>query len=81
MSFVVARAYLDQLGRNKGVQRTWTAQVASDLRAAEKLSGPKQQAALRQLATRLEREAQGNADPTRVGALAVAVRELANAQR
>jgi hypothetical protein len=76
-SFVVARAYLDQLGRNHGLARTRATRVARDLRKAEKLTGAKQQAALTKLAAQLDRDAKGAADPARVRALRAAVSGLA----
>jgi hypothetical protein len=75
--FVVARAYLDQLVRADGLRRSWAAPVARELARAEQLQGAPRRAALRQLATRLERDAQGAADATRVLALAAVVRQLA----
>ncbi|MEO8449788.1 MAG: hypothetical protein ABI647_08370 [Gemmatimonadota bacterium] len=78
-SFVVARAYLDQLGRNKSVKAAWTARVRSDLQKAEILKGEKQKTALTKLAAQLEHDAQGSGDPHRVQGLAEAVSKLANA--
>jgi hypothetical protein len=79
-SFVVARAYVDQLMRN-GATRERASAIARDLDRAEKMEGAQRRDALTQLATQLEGEAQGAADTARVRALAAAVRELANAQR
>ncbi len=76
-SFVVARAYLDQLVRNNGIKRNQSARVTGDLARAERLRGAKQQAALTQLATQLEADADGAGDPARVRALAGVVGELA----
>jgi hypothetical protein len=77
-SFVVARAYLDQLVRNDGLRRSWAAPVTRELARAEGLRGAPQRAALTQLAARLTRDAEGAADPTRVRALVGVVRDLAN---
>jgi hypothetical protein len=80
-SFVVARAYLDQLLRNDGLRRSWTAPVVRDLAAAERMQGAVRQSALTRLATRLEKDAETAGDGTRVRALAAVVRELANPKR
>ena len=76
-SYVVARAYLDQLVRDKGIPPDRSSAIARDLARAEKLKGTGERAALTQLATRLDRDASTASDPTRVQALAGAVRDLA----
>ena len=80
-SFVVARAYLDQLVRGNGISADRSSAVARDLSRAEKLRGEEQRAALTQLATQLEGDAQGARDAARAQALASAVRALASTQR
>jgi hypothetical protein len=80
-SFVVARAYVDQLRRNRGIRSEWTRRVARDLDQAERLQPSRRQRALTQLAARLEREAAASAERDRVLALAASVRELATSQR
>jgi hypothetical protein len=81
-SFVVARAYLDQLGRGNGLEPDRLARLAQDLEQAERLDGRRQQAALlTRLAAELERHVSSAADPARVRALAGVVTELASAQR
>jgi hypothetical protein len=80
-SFVVARAYLDQLLRNDGLRRSWVAPVSRELTRAERLKGAQQRAALSKLAARLERDAPGAGDSTRVRALAATVRDLGSARR
>jgi hypothetical protein len=77
--FVVARAYLDQLGRNNGLAKQRLSRVSSDLGKAEKLTGEKQKAALTKLAAELEKDAQGSADAPRVKALQATIRNLADA--
>ena len=79
-SFVVARAYVDQLMRNDAM-RDRASRIGRDLDQAEKMEDGQRRDALTQLATQLEGEAQGAADSARMRALAVAVRELANTQR
>ncbi|MGH7523510.1 MAG: LVIVD repeat-containing protein, partial [Gemmatimonadales bacterium] len=80
-AFPVARAYLDQLVRDNGLNATRTSAIAHDLDAAEKLSGSRQRAALRALAKRLDRDAKQATDAARVRALATAVRNLSAAAR
>ena len=78
-SFVVARAYLDQLVRGSGLPRTRTTAIARDLDRAEQATGARRRTALRQLATQLDRDARSASDAPRVRSLASAVRELATA--
>jgi hypothetical protein len=80
-SFVVARAYLDQLVRGNGLPRATTTRIARDLGAAEKLQGAARRTALTQLVSQLERDAEGASDATRVRALAGAVTKLVGATR
>ena len=76
-SYVVARAYLDQLVRDKGISSERSSAIARDLDRAEKLKAASERTALTQLATRLDRDASTASDPTRVQSLAATVRELA----
>jgi hypothetical protein len=76
-SYVVARAYLDQLVRDKGISSDRSSAISRDLARAEKLKGTGERAALTQLANRLDQDARTASDPTRVQSLAAAVRELA----
>ncbi len=78
-SFVVARAYVDQLVRGKGLRADRTTRVTRDLARAEHLTGAPKQEALNGLATWLDKEVGRAADPPRVRALASAVKGLANA--
>jgi hypothetical protein len=80
-SFVVPRAYLDQLGRNKGLASARATKVAAELDRAEKLEGAQRRTALTQLSAQLKRDAASAGDPKRVRALAAAVTDLANASR
>jgi hypothetical protein len=77
-SFVVARAYLDQLVRGNGLPQNRTARIARDLDRAEQMTGAARRAALTRLAAQLERDARGAADSARVRALAGVVKELAS---
>ena len=76
-SYVVARAYLDQLVRDNGIPRDRSTSIARDLGRAEKLKGASERTALTQLATRIDRDVRGSSDPTRMQALAGTVRGLA----
>jgi hypothetical protein len=76
-SYVVARAYLDQLVRDNGIPRDRSTSIARDLGRAEKLKGASERTALTQLATRIDRDVRGSSDSTRVQALAGTVRGLA----
>jgi hypothetical protein len=77
-SFVVPRAYLDQLRRNGGLSGRRLNAVAEDLDLAERMTGDQQRGALTTLASQLESEAARTNDPTRVRAMAAAVREIVN---
>jgi hypothetical protein len=75
-SFVVARAYLDQVARSNGLAPEGLAATRTALARAERLSGAQQREALQQLATQLDGEAQGAPG---LRALATAVRDVAGA--
>ena len=94
-SFVVARAYLDQLARSNGLAPDKVAAARSALARAERLSGPQRRDALTQLATQLNPDSRGGpvvvvggvpidsraVDQAKLGALAATVQDLANATR
>ena len=75
-SFVVARAYLDQLNRGSGLPRTRSDAVARELARAERLQGAARRTALTALATQLNRDASTSSDAARVRMLASTVREI-----
>jgi LVIVD repeat-containing protein len=77
-SFVVARAYVDQLVRRNGIARDRSSEIAAALDRAEKASGADRRTALSQLATQLQSDASGASDQARVRKLADVVSELAN---
>ncbi|HJP58724.1 MAG TPA: hypothetical protein VJ865_01945, partial [Gemmatimonadaceae bacterium] len=77
-SYVVARAYLDQLVRDNGITANRSTAIRRDLDRAEKLKGASQRNALRRLATSLDRDAKTATDATKVQALASVVRDLAS---
>jgi hypothetical protein len=78
-SFVVARAYLDQLERNHGLAKGRVSNVAKALNKAEKQNGKKQAETLMKLAAELDRDVQASSDPNRVMRLSASVTELASA--
>jgi hypothetical protein len=80
-SFVVARAYLDQLIRNNGISEERSAAIARDLDRAQTLKGAERRDALMQLAAQLDADARTAADPAGVKLLAAEERELASAPR
>jgi hypothetical protein len=74
-SFALARAYLDQLERSKGLDAGKIAEARKTLATAERSTGPERRAALSALATRLNG---GGGDAAKVRTLAAAVADLAN---
>jgi len=78
-SFALARAYLDQLERSKGLDQGQLSAARKELAGAEKASGTARQDALTKLATELDGEAGGAGDAAKVRTLAGAVRQLAGA--
>ena len=78
-SFALARAYVDQLERSKGLESGRISAVRAALADAEKASGTARQDALTKLATELDGEAGGAGDVAKVRTLAGAVRQLAGA--
>jgi hypothetical protein len=77
-SFALARAYLDQLERSKGLEAGRISATRAALADAEKASGTARQDALTKLATELDGEV-GGSDAAKVRTLAGAVRQLAGA--
>jgi hypothetical protein len=75
-SFSLARAYVDQLERSKGLSTERIASVRKALDSAESAKGAKRSAALKGLASQLEREANGSSDSAKVEKLAGAVKDL-----
>ncbi len=75
--FSVARAYLDQLERNKGFAADKIASTRAALVAAEKLSGAARTAALTPLAAQLHKDAASAPDQARAHMMAGAVEQLA----
>ncbi|HEY3279013.1 MAG TPA: hypothetical protein VGJ83_00750 [Gemmatimonadales bacterium] len=80
-SFVVARAYLDQLSRSNELGAPQVKRAREALARAEKLKGGKRQEALNILGMVLNGDAEGAVDRAKVRLLATTVFELAKATR
>ncbi len=80
-SFVLARAYLDQLARSNGLAAARVAATRDALARAEKLTGADRRGALTQLATQLSGDASSAADAAKVRTLVATVTELTSAER
>jgi len=78
-SFVVARAYVDQLERSNGLSAERVKVVRQELARAEKSQGQARRDALTQLATALGQDASLSSDRAKVQTLGAVVTELANA--
>ncbi|HWZ57353.1 MAG TPA: hypothetical protein VNW46_00150, partial [Gemmatimonadaceae bacterium] len=79
-SFVVARAYLDQLERMKGLASDKISGLRDGLDQAEHAAGAQQRTALQKLARQAEGDAKGAQDPARVQWLAGAIKDLSTAK-
>jgi hypothetical protein len=79
-SFVVARAYVDQLARGNGLSADQVSQVRADLDRAEGAGAAARRTSLRTLATRIRGYAAGSSDAPRVRMLADAVTALTTAR-
>jgi hypothetical protein len=75
-NLVVARAYLDQLRRNRGLSASRLTAIGRELDRADRLSGAERQGALTALAAALDRDASGAGDAGRVRAMAGVVRAV-----
>jgi hypothetical protein len=76
-SLGLARAYVDQLERSKGLEAAKIGDIREALTRAEKASGTEQRDALTQLAARLEGDVNGSKDAAKVQTLSGVVRQLA----
>jgi len=79
-TFVLARAYLDQLERSKGLAADRIKAARSTLASAEKASANNRRAPLTQLATQLTTAAGSSSDAAKVRMLASTVNSLAAGQ-
>ena len=75
-SYAKARAFLDQLERDNGLEPARISAARAELASAEKLSGRGRQQALRTLATQLTGDAKAARDQAKVRMLSTAVTEL-----
>ena len=75
-SFVVARAYVDQLARGSGLSGERVSAVRAALASAEAMSGTARRTALTSLAGQLDADAQGSSDAVRVRKVAEVVRGI-----
>jgi hypothetical protein len=78
-TFVLARAYLDQLERSKGLAADAIASARTALDSAERRSGSQRKTALNDLASKLN--AASATDTAKVKTLAAAITDLANVSR
>jgi hypothetical protein len=79
-SFALAKAYVDQLERSKGLTAEKIQGVRDSLSAAEKANGARRRTALTQLAMQLNGDVSGSTDQGKVKLLAGAVSDLAKAR-
>jgi hypothetical protein len=75
-NFSVARAYVDQLQRSKGLPAERLSRIARELDRVEKLQSARRRAPLQVLATQLKRDARASADAAKVTALAGTVERI-----
>jgi hypothetical protein len=75
-SFPLAKAYLDQLERSKGLSAEKIQATRDALAAAEKENGGRRRSALSRLATQLNRDLAGSTDQPRMKLLTSAVNDL-----
>jgi hypothetical protein len=78
-TFSLARAYVDQLERSKGLSASRVNAVREGLARAESVSGAARREALTQLAASLDTDARSSDDTAKVRILTEAVRDLAAA--
>jgi hypothetical protein len=76
-SFALAKAYVDQLERSKGLDGGRIKAVRGELATAEKATGTARSSALEKLAGELETDAAKSSDAAKVRTLAGAVKQLA----
>jgi hypothetical protein len=76
-SFAMARAFVDQLERSRGLSAARISAVRTALVSAERASGGQRRTALTELATSLNTDAAGSSDQAKVRMLIGAVNDLA----
>ena len=75
-SYSLARAYLDQLERSRGLEQSKINDARAELAKAEKSAGSRKDSVLAQLVSRLEADVNGSGDAAKVRLLAGTVRQL-----
>jgi hypothetical protein len=80
-SFAMARAFVDQLERSKGLSSGNIGSTRTELTRIERLSGSARRAPLQALGTKLSAEAGGSSDQAKLKMLVAALNDLAAAQR
>jgi hypothetical protein len=78
-SFALARAFVDQLERNKCLSTSRIAAVRQSLSSAERSAAAQRTQQLRALSSAIESDARGSCDQRRMGLLQKALTDLANA--
>ena len=79
-TFVLARAYVDQLKRSNGLPDARRATIMTALDNAEKAKGAARKTALTLLATQIDADASGSSDAAKVRMLSGTVKDLSNMQ-
>jgi hypothetical protein len=77
-SFALAKAYVDQLERNKCLSASRIAAVRQDIASAERATGPARHDTLAKIASGLEGDARSSCDGPKVQKLAQALTNLSN---
>ncbi len=77
-SFALAKAYVDQLERSKGLTAAKIQSTRDAIAAAEKANGAQRKTALTKLASQLNGDVSGSSDQAKVKMLASAVTDLSN---
>jgi hypothetical protein len=80
-SFALARAYVDQLERSRGLASKRISKIRDELAEAEKAAGAKRTGELNEVAKALDADASGSSDAGKVRMAAAAVRDLAAGSR
>jgi hypothetical protein len=78
-SFALAKAYVDQLERNKCLPAERIGSVRQSIASAERATGPARHDALKQLSTQLDADARSSCDGPKVKKLQEALTNLSNA--
>ncbi|HYW13413.1 MAG TPA: hypothetical protein VE871_15745 [Longimicrobium sp.] len=78
--FSVAKAYVDQLVRSRGLGPNRMVRLQQEVEAAERMRGAQRRTALMRIATQLDGEAAASRDGAKVRMLAGVLRELASAR-